>query len=164
MQPRCFCCSMSNEGFSLSLPPSAFLHPSLCPERVPHLWPLWWCFSAQNGFTSTKTSLLYLYFTTPLGNRASWARRALGTQKRERGQQKNKKVKSRRRRRKRRDSKMGGGWGFNNVNNKEQNKEKGFLNKEWGKRNERAGGSDGRPCGGVGERRAERAAWNELWH
>lgn len=46
---------------------------SLSAEYVPHLWALWWCFSAQNGFTSTKTSLLYLYFTTPLGNHASWA-------------------------------------------------------------------------------------------
>lgn len=54
---------------------SSFLHPSLSPppDCVPHLWALRWCFSAQNGFTSTKTSLLYLYFTTPLGGHASWA-------------------------------------------------------------------------------------------
>lgn len=55
---------MSSEGFSL--PPSAFLHPSLRPERVPHLWPLWRCFSAQNGFTSTKNVLIIFifYYTT----------------------------------------------------------------------------------------------------
>lgn len=36
-------------------------------------------------------------------------------------------------RRRRRDSEMGG-WGFNNVNNEERNKEKGYLNEERSKR------------------------------
>lgn len=52
---------------------SASLSLSFPPDYVPHLWALWWCFSAQNGFTSSKTSLLYLYFTTPLETHASWA-------------------------------------------------------------------------------------------
>lgn len=57
--------------------------PLSLPECVPHLRALWWCFSAQNGFTSSKTSLLYLYFTTPLENHASWAAE-LWAEKRER--------------------------------------------------------------------------------
>ena len=59
--------------FLFLLPLAIPLCLSLSPERVPHLWALWWCFSAQNGFTSSKTSLLYLYFTTPPENHASWA-------------------------------------------------------------------------------------------
>lgn len=62
-----------------SLPPSL----SLSSESVPHLWALWWCFSAQNGFTSSKTSLLYLYFTTPRGKPCQLGCRTL-SRKRER--------------------------------------------------------------------------------
>lgn len=68
---QCSSCYICHRVFSL-LPPAS-LSLSFPPEYVPHLWALWWCFSAQNGFTSSKTSLLYLYFTTPLETHASWA-------------------------------------------------------------------------------------------